>query len=105
MDRLSRFLNYQLLALRALLKPAPKAISFAWDDSERISHPSQLCRCNEGKPAHVLADHDRDCKWVAAMCEGCAGTGWCVRCGGEGTRPDWDPDKTAPQRPSALRIA
>lgn len=108
MDRVRKFLMFQRAAFRSLLRRRRTT------DADFVvpagpPHPAKLCRCfgpDGGDPVHdVLADHDRGCPWVAAMCEACAGTGWCVRCGGDGIRPDWDPDKTAPQRPSALRVA
>jgi hypothetical protein len=107
MGRIRKFFMFQCASARALFGRRR-----ATDDIEVIPvegcHPSQLCRCFVG-PANatrgVLADHDPGCLWVAAMCTRCSGTGWCIGCGGDGTRPDWDPDKTAPQRPSALRIA
>ena len=112
MNRLRHFVMFQRAAIRALFRRAPKAIEVFMDFGAApavISHPAQLCRCfgqRLADPAYdVLADHNPGCLWVAAMCEGCAGTGWCVKCGGDGTRPDWDPDKTAPGRPSAMRIA
>lgn len=107
MDRFRRFFMFQRSAWRTLFRRRTKLL---WSPAEISgpAHPSMLCRCFD-RPADashdVLADHDRGCQWAAAMCEACAGTGWCVRCGGGGTRPDWDPDKTAPQRPSALRLA
>lgn len=109
MGRIGLFLTYQRMSLRALFRRSRAALPLVDPDAEPIgpAHPSELCRCFS-RPADaaydILSDHDPGCKWAAAMCEGCAGTGWCIRCGGDGTKPDWDPDKTAPERPSARRI-
>ena len=111
MSRLRTFLIYQRLSLRSLFRWHRKGRvspeELAASDAAEISHPSQLCRCFD-RPANavhdVLADHAPGCQWVAAMCDRCAGTGWCVRCGGEGTAPDWDPEKTPTERPSSRRL-
>lgn len=117
MSRLRTFLRFQSSAWRALLRIRKPAVVIS-TPPDRITHPSQLCRCF-GRPANashdVLADHNPGCPWVAAMCEGCAGTRWCIKCGGDGTRPDWDPDATPVpvfdpeptkrERPSAKRVA
>lgn len=105
MARFRLFLSLQRSSKRALFRRKPTALPVVPVIDAEISHPSQLCRCNDGRQASVLADHDPGCAWVAAMCEGCAGTGWCVRCGGDGTAPDWDPERTPPERPSSRRIA
>lgn len=106
MDRLRLFLMFQWQSLRALFRLRRYPSVAPYEENPRgICHPSQLCQCNSGKSASVLADHDPGCRWVAVMCEGCAGTGWCVRCGGDGTAPDWDPERTPPERPSSRRIA
>lgn len=105
MSRLRLFLVHQRAAWRALFRRRHAAFVAPDLDPAEITHPEQLCRCAGGHPADVLADHDPGCHWVPAMCEGCAGTGWCIGCGGDGTRPDWDPEKTPAERPSARRIA
>lgn len=109
---------FQRSAWRALFRRRRQLVELPAPEPDKITHPAQLCRCFFGPadPSHdVLKDHDPGCLWVAAMCEGCAGTGWCVKCGGDGTRPDWEPPAAAPQlveseptkreRPSARRIA
>lgn len=114
MSRLRLFLIHQRASWRALFRWHQRVWVSSDDldvlddaDRDRISHPSQFCRCFVGSatPHDVLADHEPGCRWVAAMCERCAGTGWCIGCGGDGTRPDWDPEKTPAERPSARRIA
>lgn len=52
--------------------------------------PRSICQCFAVPPSpdyapHVI--HRPDCPWLAAMCQLCAGTGYCQRCGGDGTDP------------------
>lgn len=106
MSRLRLFVMHQRVAWRALFRRRhPAVLDLESPENAKVTHPEQLCRCASGQPADVLADHDPGCRWVPAMCESCAGTGWCIGCGGDGTRPDWDPEKTPAERPSARRIA
>lgn len=111
MSRLRLFLVHQRSSWRALfrwrtrVRVSPEDFFLSEVADPRISHPAQRQRCAGGQPADVLADHDPGCRWVPAMCESCAGTGWCIGCGGDGTQSDWDPEKTPAERPSARRIA
>lgn len=108
MGRLRQFFMFQRAAARALFSRRKLVSAEDVIGPSGISHPSQLCRCFVG-PADatrdVLSDHEPGCLWVAAMCSRCSGTGWCIGCGGDGTAPDWDPEKTPAERPSARRIA
>lgn len=86
MSRLSRFWIYQRAAWRALFRRRVRTIDLPMA-MDGPPHPSVLCRCNDGAPADALADHMQGCEWLAMMCKSCGGTGWCERCGGDGTAP------------------
>ena len=88
MGRFRQFLSFQRASMRALFARRRPMKDLGVIPVEGC-HPSQLCRCFVG-PADasrdVLADHEPGCQWVAAMCDRCAGTGWCIGCGGDGAR-------------------
>jgi hypothetical protein len=54
------------------------------------THPSQLCRCDGGKPyaerESMFVGHLEGCAWVAMWCPDCQGTGYCSGCQGDGTK-------------------
>lgn len=56
------------------------------------SHPSTLCRCDDGRPFPESitdqVDHLGDCEWRRVWCQGCEGTGYCERCSGDGVEPE-----------------
>lgn len=84
MRRLRNFAMFQRAAWRALFRRPGRPVEIPPPDLAVVGHPSQLCRCTEGPPG-LFDDHRPDCQWLAAMCRACGGTGWCERCGGDGT--------------------
>ncbi len=81
---LRAFAMFQRSAWRALFRRRSPVVELP-AAPEGPSHPSQLCRCLDGRPASIMSDHDGDCPWLAAMCRTCSGTGYCSACGGDGT--------------------
>lgn len=86
MSRLKRFVRQQRRAWAMLLGPEPKP--FVWPEVTGHEHPIELCRCagapvSQNTAAHAV-DHLPDCRWLAAACKACGGSGHCPTCDGDG---------------------